>query len=195
MDPDLVNNLTETTSTISVVDWVFLAYLGFGLIRGFFRGLADELAGLLGTLIVFVAGWRLYRPVSDMLLEHTRMQNEVPAQALAYVLLVVLFLVAWNLLIFILKKIGTLTFPKGLNILGGGFMGLAKCAGIICILLYAVNLSGIRLLQEKLVEETWTGRATQQVVPETLNRWIPALFPTESEEETESDKTPTPAAL
>ncbi|HUK83131.1 MAG TPA: CvpA family protein [Verrucomicrobiae bacterium] len=46
---------------MSVLDYVVLAYVGFGVIRGLKRGLFKELPAALGIVVFFVTGCGLYR--------------------------------------------------------------------------------------------------------------------------------------
>lgn len=190
MDSSLLAQLQDPASPYGIMDLVFAVYLIFGLIRGLFRGLPAELAGLVGTLLIMIGGWRFYRPVSEFIMVHTRLEGEIPAQTLAYILMVVLFLVTWNLLILMVRKLGEFTFPDALKRSGGALVGTFKSALILCVLLYAVNLSGVSFLKDSLITGTWFGRTTQQVIPQTLNRWLPTLFPPQDEP---ADVTPSPS--
>ena len=177
MDMSVWEYIQHPDTPVGVMDLVFALYIFYGLIRGAFRGFADEVAGLLGTVLVFFGGWRFYRPVSDFMMEKTRIDNEQASRAVAYILMVFLFLVTWKLLTLLLRKLLNLSFPEQIQAPGGALLGGLKCAVVLCVILLAVRLVGHGFLDKHLLQESWYGRTTQQVVPHMLHEWFPGMFP------------------
>jgi len=181
MDLATLQHLQDSASLPSgQLDWIFLAYIGYGVIRGVFRGLAEELAGLVGTALVFLGSWRVYRPVAEGLRQYTRIENEALSQGAAYVVMFLLFMFVWKIVILLLHKALDRIFPKHLKRPGGALLGGMKSVVVLCVVLMAVQLSGVGFLKEKLVEGTRFGRFTQDVLPATLAKWWPGLYPVEA---------------
>lgn len=186
----ILSFLTELTgdgSPFNMVDIAIIVYLLYGLIRGLFRGFAAEFAGLFGSILVFIIAWRGYRPASDFVMANTRLDDEVLAQLTGYIILVCLFMILWNLAVFILKEAVNLTFGKRLERLGGLLLGCGKSAMICCLILTAVGLSNHQFLRQHFIEESWFGQATQRRVPEKLHEILPDIFEQPEQDEEDSD--------
>ncbi len=182
MDLETLSALQESAAAnVARLDWVFLAYIAYGVIRGVFRGLSEELAGLLGTLLVFVGAWKYNRPVAAAILRNTRMEDEAMARGLSYLLMAIAFLIAWKVAILLLRKTLDRIFPDHLKRPGGALLGGAKSALALCVVLTAAQLSGIPWLREHVVEGTRFGRFSQEKIPGALARWWPALYPDDPE--------------
>ena len=169
--------LQDPETLFGILDPFYAAYLIYGLVRGLFRGLPEELAQLLGTLLVFAGARMFYQPVSEVMIEHTKLENPDASLALAYLLMVLLFFVAWRVITILLKKAIHWTCPEALHRPGGALLGLAKSTVILCLVLTAVTLSGHTFLQDHLVERSWFGRTTQNVIPEAIEEYLPDGFP------------------
>ncbi len=169
--------LQDPDTPAGMMDLVYALFVLYGLIRGAFRGLAFELAGLLGTAAVFLGGWYFYPPVSRFLIEYTRMDNDQAARAVAYVLMVLLFLISWKVITLLVRKLLNLTFPEQIQGLGGAVLGGLKCAVTLCVILLAVRLVGHGFLDKHLIQDSWLGRTTQEVIPDKLHEWFPGRFP------------------
>lgn len=167
----------DPETPVGLMDVVYSLYIVYGILRGLFRGLSEELAGLVGTGIVFYGGWRFYRPVGLFIQEHTRLENEDSARVLAYVLMVFLFLASWKLVVFLIRKLMKWTFPDQIQAPGGAVLGGAKCALVLCVLLLAVRLLGHGFLDKHMIQDSWMGRTTQEVIPAMVHRWAPGWFP------------------
>lgn len=189
-DLSAASELLGPDSPFGPVDFVFAALILFGLIRGMFRGFSEELSGLIGTMIVFFGGWKFYTPVSRYFLKNTPIEDPLAAQTTAYIVMVILFLVVWNLINLVLKKLMKLAFPEQIELLGGGLVGSAKIIFILCTILLAVQLSQIEFLHTHLIRNSWFGRTTQEVVPAALHEWFPNLYPQSLVPETEGSQPP-----
>jgi len=177
MEVDLLEYLRRPDTPVGVLDAVYAGWLLYGLVRGAFRGLPGELAGLLGTVVTFIGAWKFYVPVSAFIRAHTRLEHPAGSDVLAYVLMVILFLASWKLITWLLHKALDWTCPRGLRIPGGMLLGVAKSAVVLCLLLMAVELSGHEYLKEQMIRQSWFGRQTREVIPTYLHDRLPALFP------------------
>lgn len=188
MDPTFLEYLQDPDTPLGVMDAVYGACLLYGLIRGAFRGFAGELAGLLGTLVMLVGAWTCYEPVSAFIMEHTRLDSDAGSNALAYALLVLLFLATWKLVTWLLRKALDWTCPPQIRRSGGALMGVLKSALVLSLILTIVNLSGHGALREQMIRRSWFGRATQNVVPGALHQWLPGVFPEPVPEERNTEE-------
>jgi uncharacterized membrane protein required for colicin V production len=161
----LLDYLRNPETPVGVFDLVYGCYFLFSLIRGLFRGLPEELSGLLGTLLVFWGGSRYYGPVSEFIVRHTRLEEPAASRALAYALIILLFLIAWKLLTFLIRKTLDWTCPRQLRRFGGGAVGLIKSGIIICVILAGVLLSGHQVLIDHMIGESYIGSAALNVLP------------------------------
>ncbi len=170
-------NWIDSHRFASSIDILFVLYLFFGLIRGVFRGLALELAGLLGSGLIFFGAWRFYIPLSEWLLQNTRLESQETGRLMSYILVVIVGLVLWQVIMLLLKKIFTIAVPSVLQRPGGAVLGLLKCAVILCVLLLAVNLTPFEDTKNTLLQNSAFARFTQHWVPEKIERWFPGLLP------------------
>ena len=174
---EFINFFNDPASPLGAVDMLWVLYLCYGLIRGMFRGLPKELAGMLGTLTTLYCSWRFYGPVSSTIRDTTRVESEIASELLAYGLLVLTLLISWKVITLLLRKTLDLTCPEQLQRWGGGLLGLSKATLIVCVILTAVNLSGYDPLRDELIQNSWFGRTTQRVIPVALHETLPGVFP------------------
>jgi len=174
---ELFSYLKDPATSFGTADLIFGIYLLFGFIKGMFRGLPRELAGLLGTVVSLFVAWKFYSPVSAFLRTHTRVDSEAGSTLLAYLLLVLVLFIAWKTITFLLKKTLDWTCPNQLKRWGGALLGTTKHLLVLSVGLTAVLLSGHEELTEQLINKSALGRATQRVVPEFLHQAMPAVFP------------------
>jgi hypothetical protein len=120
---ELITYLQNPETPFGVFDLVYGTYFLISFIRGLFRGLPEELSQLLGTLLIFWGGSQFYTPVSEYIISHTRLEEPAASKALAYVLIVLVFLIAWKLLTFLIRKTLDWTCPKQLRRFGGAAVG------------------------------------------------------------------------
>jgi uncharacterized membrane protein required for colicin V production len=60
----------------NIVDILTLAYVGYGAVRGWTRGLSRELPRAAGITLAFVTGWGLYRWTERLLLQTQRFTGQ-----------------------------------------------------------------------------------------------------------------------
>lgn len=182
----LLDVLKDPETPFGVMDPVYSIYLLYGLVRGIFRGLPEELASLGGTALVIVGAHFFYQPVSELMIANTQLESKEASLALAYLLMILLFFIAWRLITLVIKKALDWTCPRPLTRPGGALLGLSKCILILSILLTAVQLSGHQFLKEHLISRSWIGRGLREVIPaqvhEVLPDWVPELEETDSPE-------------
>lgn len=162
---ELITYLQDPETPFGVFDLVYGAYFLFALIRGLFRGLPEELSQLLGTLLVFWGGRQFYTPVSEFIVSHTRLEEPAASKALAYVLIVLVFLIAWKLITFLLRKALDWTCPRQLRRIGGAAVGLLKSVIIVCVILAGLLLSGHQVLIDHMIGQSYVGKTALEFLP------------------------------
>jgi len=164
MDIPLLDYFQDPETPVGVMDLVYSLYVLYALLRGLFRGFAKEMSSVLGTLLTLWGAWTFYPALSSRLLNNNLLDNEMASQALAYVLLVFLFLLLWRLAISLLSKILGLAIPPLLQRPGGAVLGGFKAVVTLVILLIAAQLTRIEILQEKMIDESLFGRRVRDNV-------------------------------
>ena len=121
--------------TPNYLDIAFLAVLGLFTLRGLFRGLVEEVAGLVGVIGGF---WLANRHHADAAAYVGRVVED-PAWVgvLSYVVVFLGVLLVVSIVARIIRKLLVLSFAGWLDHLAGGAVGVAKGA-IICSILLAV---------------------------------------------------------
>ncbi|MFO1489553.1 MAG: CvpA family protein [Kiritimatiellia bacterium] len=157
--PAFLQHVIESTrGTLNQVDLVFILILLIFTIRGIFKGLSGEIAGLAGMAVVLAGGWKLYEPLSAVILRHTRLDDPQTSQLLAYILAVVVLLIAVNLVIWLVRKVLHKVFDGPVERIGGALAGFLKTAAVLAIILIGVQLSGHAFLKKHFIDESWIGR-------------------------------------
>jgi uncharacterized membrane protein required for colicin V production len=173
----LLTYLQDPDTPYGIMDPVYTLYMIYGLILGLFRGLPEELAHLVGTLLIAVGAYLFYQPVSAVMLEHTRLDSEEASLALAYLLMILFFFVAWRIIILVLKKALDWTCPKPLYRPGGAILGMGKCVLVLCVILFMAQLSGHRVLTDHLISRSWLGNTLVEFIPERAHEVLPEWIP------------------
>jgi uncharacterized membrane protein required for colicin V production len=165
----LLDYLKDPETPFGMADLVYGCYFIYAFIRGAFKGLPEELANLLGTVLIFFGSSRFYHPVSDFIIGHTRLEDPTASMALAYLLILLVLLLTWKLLTLLIKKALDWTCPKVLKGIGGAVVGLLKSAVIVGVILSLVLISGHQVLRTSMVEESWFGRQFGRLLPDNIS--------------------------
>lgn len=164
--PAFVQNLLDAAKgNLNAVDLVLIVLLLAFTVRGVIKGLSGEVAGLVGMAVVLAGGWKLYEPLSAALLKHTRLEDPQTSQLLAYILAVVVLLIAVNLLMLLVRKVLNKVFDGPVERIGGGIAGFLKTAAVLAIILFGVQLSGHAFLMKHFIEDSWIGRTVGVRIP------------------------------
>lgn len=156
---------------VTAVEIGALVILLWEVLWGLRRGLAGELARLLGTALVLAAGWRFYESAGRWLAAHTSLSaHPESAPAVAFLLIVcsvALLVYAAGLL---LKLLATLKFNERINRGGGGLAGLGRGLLMTVLVVYAVGLWPQPAPQEWVVRRSPLGRAVFRWAPPVIAR-------------------------
>ena len=173
----ILTYLQDPETPLGMLDPVYGTFIVYGLVRGLFLGLPEEVARVVGTFLVVFGSRIFYQPVSEALIDRTQLESEQVSFALAYLLLALLFFVVWRLLILITRKALDWTFPDLTHRPGGAIVGFAKSTLILCVVLTIVQLTSVAGLQKHMIDRSWIGRTLSPFLPKTLEElpqdWLP----------------------
>ncbi|MDA0576464.1 MAG: CvpA family protein [Verrucomicrobia bacterium] len=154
----------DTFPSPSIVDVVALALVAFAALRGFFRGLSGELAGLIGDAAALLLGAMCYEPLAGWMRMHTRVAPAL-APVVALVVLVVGVLLLMALLRLTVGRVLRVVVEGGVNRVGGVIAGVLRGL-IVVVLVFAVLLvvpnEGVH---RRFGEESVVGTVVQRVMP------------------------------
>ena len=170
---------------MSVLDIILIALVGFGLVRGFFKGFFVEVASL-GALVAGVYGAIHFSYFVSEFLETKTEWNEKTINVTAFAITFLIIVLTISLAGKALTKLASLAMLGIVNkLLGGVFGGLkmALIASILLIIFSKMN-STIPFLSEEELEES--------TLYEPIKSLTPLIFPNiiKSEDSEEQPITP-----
>lgn len=135
------------------LDIIILIVLGFGLVKGFFKGLFVELASLIGLVAGVYGAYYFSGYCANFLREHFNWNEDylqISAFALTFLLILLSIIVAGKAL----TKLADFAALGLLNKFLGGLFGLLKMTVIIgvLIMLFALINSNLVLVEEKTLQ-------------------------------------------
>lgn len=135
------------------LDIIILIVLGFGLVKGFFKGLFVELASLIGLVAGVYGAYYFSGYCANFLREHFSWNEDylqISAFALTFLLILLSIIVAGKAL----TKLADFAALGLLNKFLGGLFGLLKMTVIIgvLIMLFALINSNLVLVEEKTLQ-------------------------------------------
>jgi membrane protein required for colicin V production len=139
------------------VDLAAGAYLLWGLVRGFRRGLSRELFRLITILVAVGAGWRLYRPFGEKIAEVTRLAEQ-GSGLMAFVLSFLAAGFAMVVLRWVLRNLAEFSFKGQLERLGGAAAGLLRCGLVAAAVISVCSLCPIDFISTRFAEGSLFGR-------------------------------------
>ena len=152
---------------MNMLDLGLLLVMLLFMLRGFFRGVVEELAGLVGVLGGLWCAGRFHMTLGAYL--SPWIKDPIWAGMIAFAVIFCVTLLAVAALVSILNKFFSVTFTDWLNHLLGGVVGLAKGL-VICAVIVA-------LLQNFLADAPFV--ASSQVRPHisSLSRALVQMLP------------------
>lgn len=156
--------------TADYLDLAFLIVLGFFAVRGLFRGLVEEVAGVFGVVGAFWVANQYSGEVAPFLSSFITDEGWLSIASYAFVFIGILLLVSIGARL--LKRILEISFVSSLDHIGGACVGLIKGLFVCCVLL--------AVLQEFLSTATFVTES--RVAPylsqaaETIQAYLPEDF-------------------
>lgn len=135
------------------LDIIILILLGFGLVKGFFKGLFVELASLIGLVAGVYGAYYFSDYCANFLREHFNWNEnylQISAFAITFLLILLSIIVAGKAL----TKLADFAALGLLNKFLGGLFGLLKIAVIIGVLIMLFTLinSNLAIVDEKTLQ-------------------------------------------
>lgn len=121
-----------------LLDFILLAPLVFGLIRGLFNGLVKELVSIAAIVLGIFLAYHYSEPVETYLSKHIE-DSIIGLRALSYLLIFGTVLIASFALSFLLTKILQMLALGLLNRVLGGVFGLLKSLLIVLVILHLIQ--------------------------------------------------------
>jgi membrane protein required for colicin V production len=122
---------------MNAFDIVVAVILGYGLIRGIFRGLVKEVASIAGVLGGLFAAYMFHPAAAGALARF--IANPAYRNILGFLLIFCAVLIAVNLAAIVVKYLMKIVFLGWLDRLGGLALGLAKGVLIVAVLFLALT--------------------------------------------------------
>ena len=150
---DKVNYIYSKLSLMHALDIIILILLGFGLVKGFFKGLFVELASLIGLVAGVYGAYYFSDYSANFLREHFSWNEnylQISAFAITFMLILLSIIVAGKAL----TKLADFAALGLLNKFLGGLFGLLKMAVIIgvLIMLFALINSNLEIVEKKTLQ-------------------------------------------
>ena len=135
---------------MNLIDLIIIALLGYGLIKGYKKGLIIELSSFFGVFIAFFISINLDDIISRQIVELINISFDI----LNIIVFILTFLLSYSAIIFIAKgftKLIKFVYLGLLNSLLGSLFGGLKLLLILMILsniIFSFNLIPMRILSE-----------------------------------------------
>ena len=147
----------EALPNMNIVDALAVLLLVIGVILGFRRGLADQLASLIGVVIVAVGAYHAYQPLGNFLAANTSLSSQW-SRVLAVVLLMLASMLVMALIHATFGNLMKVVFAGWLDRLGGAVAGLVKAAALVLLIFIIMNAVPAPRLNRWFGEESLIGR-------------------------------------
>ena len=178
---------------MSVLDIILIALLGFGLIRGFFKGFFVEVTSLVALVAGVYGAIHFSYFVAEFLQSKTEWGEKtinVSAFAITFVIIIIVISLAGKAL----TKLASFAMLGIVNKLLGGVFGALKMALIASVLLLVFNKmnSTIPFLSEEELEESMLYKPVKSLAPMIYPYIIKADELEENDENPESEENDNP---
>jgi membrane protein required for colicin V production len=159
---------------LSKIDIALCVFLAIGAFSGYRKGFLTELFSLLGIFLGVLAGFKLMGQAMIMLAKHYSMDEKFsPYIAFAVVFLIVVIVV--SLIGKLLKSSLDKTILGTADQVMGSFLGIARTAFMLSVLLWLTDSLGAKL-PEAWTGESWLYPFTANIAP-TVTSWVSEVFP------------------
>ena len=181
-----MDNILETFNYFDLGAFVLLLFLA---IRGLLRGMRKELAGACSALGGLFGAWHFYPKVSDFIMENTRVDDTLAANAFAFIAAMLLLSAGIRLLFLAFDKLMEYSFSSGVDRTGGFIVGFVQGLLTLALVILIAMLLPSEFLKKHVLEESRIGTWGQKFLPEYYNKiaddtpFLPELDEPESSDE------------
>jgi len=133
-----------------IIDIILASLIVYGIVRGLFRGLFVEVAGLLALVVGTYGAIHFSNYAGEFLVQHVDW-NKNTINVTAFIVTFVVIVLAISLAGKALTKLASFVFLGALNKILGGLFGGAKVALILSVLLLLLNK--IQLTKQLISDE------------------------------------------
>ncbi len=154
----------------NIYDFIIVAVLFIGFLRGLVRGLSGEVAALIALALAVASAWYLYEPIGDYLAQ-AREWTLLQAHTIALVIVLLVALIVLFTLGSLIKKIMSFAFKGWIERLGGAILGTVRYGILVAAVIFLVQLHGREPTKSNMTEYSLIGRHTA----ETMMPWYDQL--------------------
>lgn len=168
-----------------IIDIILAALIVYGVVRGLFRGLFVEVAGLLALVVGTYGAIHFSNYAGEFLVQHVDW-NENTINVTAFIVTFVVIVLAISLAGKALTKLASFVFLGVLNKILGGLFGGAKVALILSVLL--MLLSKTQLTDTLISDEDKDGSVLFEPVESLAPLILPNLIGNQKADESSSQQ-------
>lgn len=156
-----------------IIDIILAALIVYGIVRGLFRGLFVEVAGLLALVVGTYGAIHFSNYAGEFLVQHVDW-NENTINVTAFIVTFVVIVLAISLAGKALTKLASFVFLGALNKILGGLFGGAKVALILSVLILLLNKTQLTdaLISEEDKSTSIFYEPVQSLAPLIIPNWI-----------------------
>ena len=138
---------------MNFIDLIIIAIIGFGIIRGYSKGLIIELSSFFGIFIAFFIAGNVDNVLSDKVSSFTNANSDL----INTICFILIFILSYVLIIYIAKgftKLAKVVYLGLLNSLLGGVFGGLKLLLILLIIvkiIFSLNLLSNNIISESSI--------------------------------------------
>ena len=156
--------------TFNYFDIGAVALLFFLAIRGLVRGMRKELAGACSALGGLFGAWHFYPKVSEFIMQNTRVEDTLAANAIAFIASMLLLSAGIRLLFLIFDKLMEYSFSSGVDRTGGFIVGFVQGLLTVAMMVIVAMLLPSEVLKKHIIDESKIGSWGEKVLPEYYNK-------------------------
>lgn len=147
-----------------LIDVAAMTLMALATLRGFFRGLSRELAGLVSLAVVLVLGVRLYPVAGAWMSGHSQLTGRA-AEAAAFILLVLVGMALLWLVRWLLGALVRVVVEPRVDRPLGAVAGALRGALLVLMLTLAAVLVPHERLNTAVVRQSWIGAWVERSLP------------------------------
>ncbi len=162
--------MTNILSSLNVIDFILLGFIGFGLLLGVKKGFSTMISKLLSLAVMVLAVLYYYSTAAEWLSSHSPLP-ERSAEAVVYVVLVVVGWIVLDIAFKLFSKVMEVKFSEKLSRFGGFLLGGLWMFLIGGFTLYSLLIFKAPFLDPELAKSSYLAPRVSQL-PETAYEFV-----------------------